>query len=204
MEFSRWEYWSGLPCLSSGYLPNSGIVPRSPALQADSLPFELPGKPNSYISQWIWYPIKYFIRSLKQKNRERCITCTPPPQILPISGKYFTEYFVVLKTQKPADLINFTEESVVESAWKPDILPPGLEYILSQLAAQKWEERNLHYFDIRVFFSPLNKLKLPSSHKTVNYEDGWFLRSQTLGAPRTCQRPWFPASCSQPLDPEKL
>ena len=51
-------------------------------------------------------------------------------------------------------MINFREESVVESAWKPDILSPGPEYILSHLTAQKWEERKLHYFDIRVFLPP--------------------------------------------------
>ena len=38
------EYWSGLPCPPSGDLPNPGIKPGSPALQADSLPSELPGK----------------------------------------------------------------------------------------------------------------------------------------------------------------
>ena len=45
MEFSRQEYWSGLPYSSPGDLPNSGVKPRSPALRADSLPFELPRKP---------------------------------------------------------------------------------------------------------------------------------------------------------------
>ena len=35
--FSRQEYWSGLPVLSPGDLPNPGIEPESPALQADSL-----------------------------------------------------------------------------------------------------------------------------------------------------------------------
>ena len=44
MEFSRLEYWSGLPFPSPGDLPNSGIKTRSPALQADSLLSELPGK----------------------------------------------------------------------------------------------------------------------------------------------------------------
>ena len=45
MEFSRQEYWSGLPFSSPGNLPNPGIEPWSPKLQADSLPPELPGKP---------------------------------------------------------------------------------------------------------------------------------------------------------------
>ena len=41
MKFSRLEYWSGWPIPSPAGLPNSGIEPRSPALQADSLPAEL-------------------------------------------------------------------------------------------------------------------------------------------------------------------
>ena len=46
MEFSRQEYWSGLPFLSPGDLPDPGIKPRSPVLQTDSLPSEPPGKPS--------------------------------------------------------------------------------------------------------------------------------------------------------------
>ena len=45
MEFSRQEYWSGLPFPSPGDLRDPGIEPGSPALQADSLPSEPPGKP---------------------------------------------------------------------------------------------------------------------------------------------------------------
>ena len=41
IEFSRQEYWSGLPLPSPEKLPNPGIKPWSPAWQADSLPFEL-------------------------------------------------------------------------------------------------------------------------------------------------------------------
>ena len=44
MEFSRQEYWSGLPFPSPGDLPDSGIEPKSPALQADALPSEPPSK----------------------------------------------------------------------------------------------------------------------------------------------------------------
>ena len=49
MEFSRQEYWSGLPFPSPGDLPDPGIVPGSPALQADSLLSEPPGKSQIYI-----------------------------------------------------------------------------------------------------------------------------------------------------------
>ena len=44
MGFSRQEYWSGLPFPSPGDLPDPGIEPRSPALQADALPSKPPGK----------------------------------------------------------------------------------------------------------------------------------------------------------------
>ena len=44
VEFSRQEYCSGLPFPSPGNLPNSEIEPRSPALQADALPSEPPGR----------------------------------------------------------------------------------------------------------------------------------------------------------------
>ena len=46
MEFSRPEYWSGLPFPSPVDLPNPGIKPGSPALQADALLSESPGKPS--------------------------------------------------------------------------------------------------------------------------------------------------------------
>ena len=42
--FFRQEYWSGLPFPSPGDLPNPGIEPGSPTLQADALPSEPPGK----------------------------------------------------------------------------------------------------------------------------------------------------------------
>jgi len=42
MGFSRQAYWSGLPCPLPGDLPDPGIKPRSPVLQADSLLSESP------------------------------------------------------------------------------------------------------------------------------------------------------------------
>ena len=42
--FSRQEYWSGVPLPSPGDVPNPGIEPRSPTLQADAITSELPGK----------------------------------------------------------------------------------------------------------------------------------------------------------------
>ena len=58
-EFSRQEYWSGLPCLPPGDLPNPGTEPRFPTLQADSLPSEPPGKPyhSKAPFNWLLYQI---------------------------------------------------------------------------------------------------------------------------------------------------
>ena len=61
MEFSRTEYWSEYPFPSPGDLPNPGIKPRSPALQADYLPAEPQGKPKNtavgslFLLQWIFH-----------------------------------------------------------------------------------------------------------------------------------------------------
>ena len=49
MGFPRQEYYSGLPFPSLGDFPNPGIKPRSPSLQADSLPSEPPGKPSELL-----------------------------------------------------------------------------------------------------------------------------------------------------------
>ena len=49
MGFSQQEYWSGLPFPSPGDLPNPRVEPRSPALQADALTSESPGKPLNSI-----------------------------------------------------------------------------------------------------------------------------------------------------------
>ena len=46
MEFSRQEYWNGLPFPPPGDLPNAGITPASPALAGGSFTSEPPGKPT--------------------------------------------------------------------------------------------------------------------------------------------------------------
>ena len=57
IAFSRQEYWSGLPFPSPGDLPGPVIKPRSPALEADSLPTELPGKESNFLKITL---VKYF------------------------------------------------------------------------------------------------------------------------------------------------
>ena len=64
MGFSRQEYWSGLPFPSPEDLPNPGIEPRSPALQADTLPSEPPWWTQTLLqfknTQSLYYVETYF------------------------------------------------------------------------------------------------------------------------------------------------
>ena len=67
MEFSRPEYWSGQPLPSPRNLPNPRIELGSPALQADSLPAEPQGKPNTTGVGRVAYP---FSRGLPNSGIE--------------------------------------------------------------------------------------------------------------------------------------
>ena len=83
MEFSRQEYWSGLPCPSPGDLSDPGIKPRSPALQEDSLPLSHQGSliyTPLYIKQitnkdllystgnCTQYPVMTYMRKVSEKE----------------------------------------------------------------------------------------------------------------------------------------
>ena len=66
MGFSRQEYCSGLQFPSQGDLPDTGIGPRSPTLQADSLPYEPPGNPK-----YVWQECRIHRKSQKEPNNHR-------------------------------------------------------------------------------------------------------------------------------------
>ena len=53
MGFLRQAYWDGLPFPAPGDLPDPGTELRSPALQADSLPAETPGKPMFHMGVYV-------------------------------------------------------------------------------------------------------------------------------------------------------
>ena len=79
MGFSRQEYWTGLPFPSPGGLPDPRIKPKSPALQADTLPSEPPGKP--FLGEIIkiqhfnysWF-IFLCLDNCKESHRRPCLT----------------------------------------------------------------------------------------------------------------------------------
>ena len=57
--FSRQEYWSGLPFPSPEDLPDPGMEPGSPTLQADSLPPSHQGSPHTYIHIYLFFQILF-------------------------------------------------------------------------------------------------------------------------------------------------
>ena len=82
MGFSRQECWSGLPFPSPGDLPDPGIEPGSPALQADALLSEAPGKP-------------YLDKTVLQKD-----TCSP---------MFIEALFTTAKTWKQLECLSTDE-----------------------------------------------------------------------------------------------
>ena len=67
-EFSRQGYWSGLPFPSPGDLPDPGIEPGSPALQADSLPSEPLGKPKIALAL-VWTAVFHMFLSFNAHSQ---------------------------------------------------------------------------------------------------------------------------------------
>ena len=90
MGISRQEYWNGLPCLPPGDLPNPGIKPRSPALQADSLPAEPQGQESG------------------SEITQSCLTLVTPwivaYKVSPSMEFSKQEYWSVLSFPSPGDL----------------------------------------------------------------------------------------------------
>ena len=108
MSFSRPEYWSGLPFPSPGDLPNPGIEPVSYALQEDSLPSELPGKPpvSPYMCICMYmymhmytHILCYFCVSLENtdlasETKETQHVSKPPP--VPVSRIQSCFFFLII------------------------------------------------------------------------------------------------------------
>ena len=64
MGLSRQEHWNGLPFPSPWYLPNPGIEPRSPELQAGALTSKPPGKPSLSVT----FTVDVLINELEYVN----------------------------------------------------------------------------------------------------------------------------------------
>ena len=85
MGFSRQEYWSGLPFLSPGDLPDPGVEPGSPTFQADALTSEPPGKPIMYCT-------------IVQRNHNLIIHSPPLEQLEDAKGQHNWLLIKMVKT----------------------------------------------------------------------------------------------------------
>ena len=105
MGFSRQEYWSGLPLPSPGDLHDPGIKPRSPALQADALTSEPPGKPLKCLSkdEWICIHTNTLTDIHKARTLEGvAISFSNSISCITYNGKeYEKECIVVLMVKNP-------------------------------------------------------------------------------------------------------
>ena len=92
MELFREEYWSRLPFPSPGDLPDPGMQPGTPALQADSLPSEPPGKPFFLIVLYLLFEFAMDPEKKKKKTKKKttlntfssvCIIPVPNTETIP-------------------------------------------------------------------------------------------------------------------------
>ena len=81
MGFSRQEHWSGMPFPSPGDLPNPGIKPRSPSLQADALTSEPPGRPLGKRERKDFFPksshLKQALEGSRRLHMDFCFPSRP-------------------------------------------------------------------------------------------------------------------------------
>ena len=119
--FSRQEYWSGLPFPSAWDLPDSGIEPGSPALQADSLLTELLGKPRwrAYLTLFIFFFFSYLTLKPSLFAFPSICGCFPALQFICLYSLSFQKAF--------------EEHETIVTAAKPHALPP------SCLSLRGWE-----------------------------------------------------------------
>ena len=138
MGFSRPEHWSGQPFPSPGDLPDPGIKPRSPALQADSLPAEPPGKPKNtgvgilshfqgiFPTQEMNWGLPHCRRILYQLSRQGSVFILTIP-IAAAAGSLCRASLLTLNTQHRVTY----HYSKFPPA--PDLLQPGLVPVPSRL-----------------------------------------------------------------------
>ena len=121
MEFSRPEYCRGLPFCSPGHLPNPRIEPRSPALQADSLPTDPPGKPkNTGVGS-----LSLLQRSSRPRNRT-------------IAGRFFTNWAIreTLSYQNVQHFFYFSCNNVLKDITRERYM--YMKYTLNVFASWLW------------------------------------------------------------------
>ena len=119
MGFSKQEFWSELPCPPPGDLPNPRIEPRSPTLQADSLPSDPQGSPRRL--DWVAYP---FFRGSSWPRNQTSVSC--------LAGGFFPSWAVT--TPAPVHLLSLVTWLLSDPERKDDF--PYLDY--SYYSSLEW------------------------------------------------------------------
>ena len=122
MGFSRQEYWSGLPFPFPVDLPNPGIEPGPPALQADSLPFELPRSPIM---------LQRFLQNLSIPVRRSHLLhiplmCLRPDPVHPLTLSATTLFQTYWTFCSPDTLCLRLFVQALPTAWKTPSQDPGM------------------------------------------------------------------------------
>ena len=107
MGFSRQEYWSGLPFPSPGDIPDPGIKPRAPKLQADAYPLSHQGSPKTWYIYTIIQPLNTY--SAIKKN-----------EIAPFAATLIDLEIIILSkvSQKEKDKYHITYmRNLVQQIW---------------------------------------------------------------------------------------
>ena len=116
MGFSRQKYWSGLPFPSPGDLPNPGIKPRSPTLQADSLPTEFQRSPCELV--WLVFIFQIANPYSPPPPPSTCIQLDNPIKIL------VSTWSVPSSRVIPAPELGRVSHNVFTAPWIPPPAPP--------------------------------------------------------------------------------
>ena len=133
MGFSRQEYWSGLPFPFPVDLPNPGIEPGPPALQADSLPFELPRSPIM---------LQRFLQNLSIPVRRSHLLhiplmCLRPDPVHPLTLSATTLFQTCWTFCYPDTLCLRLFVQALPTAWKIPSQDPGMAGSLARWPSHK-------------------------------------------------------------------
>ena len=133
----RQEYWSGLPFPSPGDLPDPGIEPGSPTLQVDSLPNELPGKPQEMESKVNFKGEDYMYVFWNQAQRRETRWGWKLWQTLPSLSLISYKLEILRKHRVPALWLDCEKGGSV-IVWKFDYTPHTLNRSIRLLCPGVW------------------------------------------------------------------
>ena len=112
--YSRQTYWSGLPFPTPGDLPDPGIKPWSPALQADTWPSEPPGKPKEADLNLV-FKVSSFQTFYFKNEKNKAHSAQQRARTLQFHRFFKTFFFFFLKNAYSTDPTEETSERTFSS-----------------------------------------------------------------------------------------